>query len=466
MDGAKNVVIDGATRVEVSRMNKKLVPSITITKEFYHKLKDHGMNEHEIADCVYTHNRHERVLREISPKVTIHGLIHRDNLIPVSIIAQNTDGLRSMQKIYRSKELQKAMLELFGNTVDYDIEKAWKKSAVGTVVTHKDGTKYKKVSETGDAKQDWQLVKKDKGTSTEEAKKVFSPKELTDYAKQASETNLQSIIKNSGDAKLREAAHNELERRQNEEHPQEKDDKGKEKPAEKKQPEKKDEKKTEAKKPVEKKEPWMNELDFPKTKRKVDILNDIDKFKEDEQIKKLIRSFDNADYLKGFCDTISQKFAEKLVNEGVDSNDIQLIEGIGLKNGLGDNPAKLLMDTNTKFISHVVVKIGDKIIDLTGKQFGDKYSGNVIPYSEFKSNWGKVKDFKWEHSSVKKIREAIELGKYEKAISEGKMTASDAKKIIESAGLEVPKEIVDNEEVKKSEETDINKIKKGYEKWL
>ena len=131
---------------------------------------------------------------------------------------------------------------LSGIIDDNTIEKAWKKSAVGTVVTHKDGTKYKKVSETGDAKKDWQIVKKDKGTSTEEAKKVFSPKELTDYAKQASETNLQAIIKNSGDAKLREAAHNELERRLAEEHPQEKDDKGKEKPAEKKQPEKKEEK--------------------------------------------------------------------------------------------------------------------------------------------------------------------------------------------------------------------------------
>ena len=38
---------------------------------------------------------------------------------------------------------------------------------------------------------------------------------------------------------------------------------------------------------------------------------------------------------------------------------------------------------------------------------------------------------------------ALKEGKYQQAISEGRMTASDAKKIIESAGLEVPKDILE-----------------------
>ena len=41
------------------------------------------------------------------------------------------------------------------------------------------------------------------------------------------------------------------------------------------------------------------------------------------------------------------------------------------------------------------------------------------------------------------VKRAIDNGKYQKAISEGKMTANDAKIIIESYGLKVPKEIVD-----------------------
>ena len=39
------------------------------------------------------------------------------------------------------------------------------------------------------------------------------------------------------------------------------------------------------------------------------------------------------------------------------------------------------------------------------------------------------------------IRDAIKDGLYEKAISEGRMTATDAKKIIESAGLKIPKSV-------------------------
>ena len=59
--------------------------------------------------------------------------------------------------------IQKAIIKL-------DIEKAWKKNPVGTVITRKDGHKYKKVSETGNSNQDWKLVTegKNKREETEE----------------------------------------------------------------------------------------------------------------------------------------------------------------------------------------------------------------------------------------------------------------------------------------------------------
>ncbi len=41
------------------------------------------------------------------------------------------------------------------------------------------------------------------------------------------------------------------------------------------------------------------------------------------------------------------------------------------------------------------------------------------------------------------INDALIRGKYQKAILEGRMTANDAKTIIESAGLKVPKDILD-----------------------
>jgi hypothetical protein len=110
----KRVVIDGATRVEVSRMNKKLVPSITISKEFYYKLKENNWLDHDIADLVYTDNKYNNVPREASPKIKIEGLNYRDNLISVSQIIENVDVLRMMKKIYDSDELAKAIIDLFG----------------------------------------------------------------------------------------------------------------------------------------------------------------------------------------------------------------------------------------------------------------------------------------------------------------------------------------------------------------
>ena len=233
-DNGKNVVIDGATRVEVSRINKKMVPSITISKEFYHKLKDTGLIDHEIADAVYTHNRHERVLRETAPKVTIYGMIHRNSLIPVSTIVQNTEAFRAMAKMFKSKELAKAIEEAFGIVEAGDIEKA----AVGShraqigEIREWSGEKYQKtvagwipVKKQHNAKTEDQPKGKDGKVVEPEKKRTFKPEELERYARQTSEVNLQSMIKNSDNPKLREAAHIELDRRLKKEHVQEPENK-------------------------------------------------------------------------------------------------------------------------------------------------------------------------------------------------------------------------------------------------
>lgn len=222
-DNGKNVVLDGATRVEVSRINKKLVPSITISKELYHTLKENHFTDHDIANCVYSKNRHERILRETVPKVRIHGLIHRDNLISVDTIVQNTSALRTMSRIFHSKELEKAMKDLFGQ--EEDIEKGGGGEPIGTEKIRHDGKRYKKVLATGDPAKDWKLVTKDKTGGGEESKTTkYKSTPLTTHAKQTSEVNLLAAIKQSSDPKIREVAHKEIERRANEEKPQEKKD--------------------------------------------------------------------------------------------------------------------------------------------------------------------------------------------------------------------------------------------------
>lgn len=131
--------------------------------------------------------------------------------------------------------LQKAYL--MGLIPDDLIEKAWKKQPIGTVTTRKDGQQYRKVAETGDMDQDWKLVSKDKAESgkpesegNKESKEVkggdkpIDSKELEIHAKNASESTLQTAIKESADEQVRISAHNELDRREKEEKPQEEKD--------------------------------------------------------------------------------------------------------------------------------------------------------------------------------------------------------------------------------------------------
>lgn len=127
-----------------------------------------------------------------------------------------------------NNDIEKAILDL--------LEKAWKKQPIGTISIHKDGRKYKKVSETGNEKVDWRLVtdpkqKKQEETTSGKLKKEdnkdtkFSSKELRDSAKNSSENALNNAIKQSPDPEVRKTAHQEIDRRKKEEAIQEKENK-------------------------------------------------------------------------------------------------------------------------------------------------------------------------------------------------------------------------------------------------
>jgi ADP-ribose pyrophosphatase YjhB (NUDIX family) len=131
--------------------------------------------------------------------------------------------------------LNKAFKDNLINEEQYTflLEKAWKKQQVGTIVTRKDGRKYKKVSETGNTAQDWKLVSKDKtqsaddkytrsgGSKEEVTDNKPSKKELKEHAKNTSETALTNAVKQSADPVERQTAHEELKRREEEEKPKE-----------------------------------------------------------------------------------------------------------------------------------------------------------------------------------------------------------------------------------------------------
>jgi hypothetical protein len=137
-------------------------------------------------------------------------------------------SLQSINELYLQNKLSDELYEKI-------IEKAWKKSPIGTIVTRSNGQKWKKVSETGNKDQDWQLVGKPKtGNKTDEPVSKEKRAEygtkgkqptISEHAKESSETALNNAIKESRDPEVREAAHQELDRRQKEEHVQEEEKK-------------------------------------------------------------------------------------------------------------------------------------------------------------------------------------------------------------------------------------------------
>ena len=112
-DGLSRVAIDGGTRVEVARMNKKMVPSIEVPKEMYTKLKEKGYDDSEISNIIIIKHDRDYVPKQIAPSKTITGLVYRDELIPLDVILQNADGIKTMKKICGSKALEKALGDIF-----------------------------------------------------------------------------------------------------------------------------------------------------------------------------------------------------------------------------------------------------------------------------------------------------------------------------------------------------------------
>lgn len=108
-NGMERHCIDGGVRIEVAKMNKQLVPAIEISKELYTKLRERGLSDHEISNCIYTKNQNNYIPKQIAPEVEVRGLIYRDELVPFDQIIENYGVIKTMKEVCESKELQKAL---------------------------------------------------------------------------------------------------------------------------------------------------------------------------------------------------------------------------------------------------------------------------------------------------------------------------------------------------------------------
>lgn len=98
-DGPSRIVIDGGVRIESAKLNKKLAPSLEISKEMYDKSKEIGLTDEELVKCLITKNAHKYTSKQIAPSVKLKGLYFGDKFISSSKILENFGPLSVMKKI-------------------------------------------------------------------------------------------------------------------------------------------------------------------------------------------------------------------------------------------------------------------------------------------------------------------------------------------------------------------------------
>jgi hypothetical protein len=99
---------------------------------------------------------------------------------------------------------------------------------------------------------------------------------------------------------------------------------------------------------------------------------------------------------KGLCDSVAVSLKKYLSTKGIDST---VIEGINYLPELHESAHedwKSFKGKDQKFLAHVVLKVEDTIIDLTGAQFNINNATRMIyPFSIFKKEWKQIKTPKY-----------------------------------------------------------------------
>ena len=143
-DNGKVELLEGANRQMHAKMEKKMMPCITISRELYSNLSSKGYSNTEICDFLTVNQSNEDYPTQDSIPIRKQGLSYRQDIITTDVIKQNKDVLECMRRIFHSDELKKAITELFGISIDNEdeIQKA-----------HKYNHKYK--SKKPDGKGGW-----------------------------------------------------------------------------------------------------------------------------------------------------------------------------------------------------------------------------------------------------------------------------------------------------------------------
>ncbi len=121
------------------------------------------------------------------------------------------------------------------------------------------------------------------------------------------------------------------------------------------------------------------------------LYSDIQKFIKSNNLESLINS---CDLSKGNCDTVTKKLYNYLLSVGYNDADLQEIELLNPKFET-DEAHPEWQKYDKKYLGHVILKVGDFFVDLTGSQYSKSQSGiKIYTLSELGNLWGNYKIMK------------------------------------------------------------------------
>lgn len=111
-DHSRYTIVDGANSHAHAKYAKKMLPSLSISREFYTALSSRGYSDEAITNYAVHTMGFEQVPSQASIPRVMKGLDYRNKILPVEEIMKCEQIFRKMRAVYNSEELQKAVQEI------------------------------------------------------------------------------------------------------------------------------------------------------------------------------------------------------------------------------------------------------------------------------------------------------------------------------------------------------------------
>lgn len=111
-DNARYELLDGVNHQILAKYKRKMLPSVSISRELHSALSSRGYSDKDIATYAVHHRRTYKVPRQQSAMRRLTGLLYRNDIIPTDHVRKHELAFRKMRAIYDSDELAKALAEL------------------------------------------------------------------------------------------------------------------------------------------------------------------------------------------------------------------------------------------------------------------------------------------------------------------------------------------------------------------